>query len=338
MKSILTAFTILLSLMSNYTFAQPGDPDLEHRLRWFNIVQDSVIKNPDNLYFRWARLDVLFTPYFSVQTKATDNLKEYLSNSSQFYAYVADTLIENFQPCDMCRFTKRKKYNPASKLGSFLLNNQNQLISDLSNLINSDNTIKSQISNNVVLYVKNADKSDFLYKRGQLYYLTGKADKGLNDFLAALNHSPREELKKRIHTSLAAYYYTIENSDLQENYTMALKNIQLAEPALEDNSYFKGEEPNDYHYEREKLELMKRYNDSTSYVNYLQNRATGYLNHYYSLLESIDPKDHYYYKCDKAYKRSREYELMIYNYLIELNPKTGVVEFKVHKKLIVERL
>lgn len=338
MKNILTAFILLLNVPSSYTFAQPGDPNLEYRLRWFNIAQDSVIDNPDNLYHRWARLDILFTPYFSVQTKPTENLKEYLSNSSQFYAYVADTLLENYQPCDMCRFEKRKKYNPASKLGSFLLYNQDQLISDLTNLINSDKTFHAQTLNNIVLYVENPDKSDFLYKRGQFYYLTGRADKGLNDFLAALNHSPNEELKKRIYTTLAAYYCTIENSDLQENYKLALNYIQLAEPAIEDSSYCKGEVPHDYIYEIEKLHLMKKNLDSTSFVNYLQNRSASYLNYYYSLMETGDGKDEQYYTSDRAFQRSREYELMIYNYLIELDSRTGAAELKKHKKLIIEKI
>lgn len=337
MKTIQTLFFILF-LAVNQSFAQPGDPDLKHRLRWFNEAQYSVIEYPDNLYYRWVRLDILFNPYFQVQTKPTKDLKDYLTSSNQFYQYVADTLVESFQPCDMCRFKNRKKYNPASKLGSFLLFNQNQLISDLTDLIKSDTIFRSRFTNSIGGYVQNPNKSHFLYKRGQFYYLSGEAKKGLNDYLSALKYSPNEEMTKRIYTSIAAYYYTIQNSELQENYDQALKFIRLAEPVMEDSSYYKGKEPHDYQYESAKLDLMKRYNDSTSYVNYLQNRAVSYLNYYYSLMETMKPEDHYYYKCDNAFERSREYELMIYNYLTELNPTIGAEEFKKHKKLIIEKI
>lgn len=82
---------------------------------------------------------------------------------------------------------------------------------------------------------------------------------------------------------------------------------------------------------------MKRYNNSSSYVTHLQNRTISYLNYYYSLMETADSNDNKYYIAI-AYERSREYELLIYNYLIELNPRTGAKEFKKHKKLIVEKI
>lgn len=65
---------------------------------------------------------------------------------------------------------------------------------------------------------------------------------------------------------------------------MALKYIHLAEPAIEDSTCSKGQEPFLYLYEREKLGLMKRHEDSTAYVNYLQNRSASYLNWYYSII------------------------------------------------------
>lgn len=338
MKSILTKLIFLSIFITGHVFAQPGDPDLEHRLRWFSEAQDSVIKHPDNLYYRWARLDILFSPYFYVQTKPTDDLKEYLSSSNQFYQYVADSLVESYQPCDMCQFKNRKRYNPASKLGSFLLTNQYQLITDLTDLINLGKTFDSNRSSFPGVHVDNPNKAHFLYKRGQFYYFTGKKEKGLIDFSSALSYAPDEALKKQIYTSLAAYYYNTENTGSQEDYNLALKFLRLAEPALEDSSYYKGEVPRDYHFEREKIDLMKRYGDSTSLVMYLQNRAAGYLNYYYSLMATIPPDDHYYKECGKALERSREYEMMIYTFLYENDPKTKAVEYKKHKKLIVEKI
>lgn len=338
MKNSPITFLLLLSLLANHAFAQPGDSNLEHRLRWFNETQDSVIENPERLCFRWARLDILFNPYFEIQTRPTNDLKAYLTTSSQFYQYVADSLVERIQPCDMCRFTSRRKYNPASKLGAFLLSNQEQLIADLTQLIDSDLSFRSSNLRLMAPYVKNPNKADFLHRRGQFYYFTGRKERGLADFLAALKYAPSERLEKQIYTSLAAYYYTIENAASQENYQQTLKFMQLVEPALEDSSHCKGERPRDYLYEREKLDLMRRYDDSTSLVNYLQNRAAGFLNYSYALMKSTTPKDHYGPSHEKAFFRSREYELMIYDYLKEANPKTRAEALKAHKKRIVDKL
>lgn len=325
-------FLFFLYLAPDQTFAQPGDDDKIHHSRYFHQRQDSVLKNPDNVMYKWMRLDLLFNPYFRLQTKPTKSLSDYLRHSDQYHLYVEDSITEWSRPHYMSSdLIVTKTYNPARELGDFLLGNQDKLIEELSKLIDTDAKFIDE-------YSRSVDKPFFLYKRGQFQYLSGNPEKGLKDFISALDYSPTVDLKKRIYTSIAAYYYNNEQLELKENYRLALQYIRLTEPVIEDSSYSKGEEPMQYLYEKEKLDVMRKYGDSTEYVNYLQNRVISYLNHYYSLMETMKPEDHYYYKCDDAFERSRKYELMIYNYLIELNPSTGAEEFKKHKKLIIEKI
>lgn len=338
MKNILAILIVLLSFTSVDTLAQPGDDNHKILLRYFHEIQDSIQKYPDNLFYKWVRIDLLFNPIFDLQTKPTSNLNDYLSNSPQFNLYVQDSIIHSSRPHYMSStLIITKTYNPAKTLGDFLVKNQDVLIDDLTKLIENNLKFENRFMNSIGQYNATVNTSSFLYKRGQLYYLTGETEKGLNDFTSALNFFPKDDLTKRIHTSMAAYYNTIEKPVQKENYKLTLKYIRLVEPAVEDYSYYKGGAPREYHYEKEKLELMKRDNDSTSYVTYLQNRTISYLNYYYSLMETADSNDKKYYIAN-AYERSREYELLIYKYLIELNPRTGAEEFKKHKKLIVEKI
>lgn len=339
MKNILAILIILLSFTSVDTLAQPGDDNHKIRLKYFHEIQDSIQKNPDNLFYKWVRLDLLFRPLFEIQTKPTEKLEDFLNKSAQFSLYIQDSIVHSSRPHYMSStLIITKTYNPAKTLGDFLLKNQDVLIADLTKLIENNLKFENRFMNSIGQYNPTANKSDFLYKRGQFYYLTGETEKGLNDFTSALFFFPKDDLTKRIYTSLAGYYYNIEKPVQKENYELAIKFIRLIEPAVEDNSYNKGAEPQFYRYEREKLELMKRYNDSTSYVSYLQNRSAGFLNYYYSLMEIVNGEDRQDFAIDEAFARSREYELMIYDYLIELNPSTGAEEFKKHKKLIIEKI
>ncbi|MDP2386678.1 MAG: hypothetical protein Q8M29_09930 [Bacteroidota bacterium] len=339
MKKNLATLIFLLSFTLVDTLAQPGDDDHKIRLKYFHAIQDSIQKYPDNLFYKWVRLDLLFNPLFEIQTKPTKKIENFLSKSAHFSLYIQDSIVHSSRPHYMSSaLIITKTYNPAKTLGDFLLKNQDVLIADLTKLIENNLKFENRFMNSIGQYNPTANKSNFLYKRGQFYYLTGETEKGLTDFTSALNFFPKDDLTKRIYTSLAAYYYNIEKPVQKENYELALKFISLVEPAIEDNSYNKGAEPQLYRYEREKLELMKRYNDSTSYVSYLQNRSVGFLNYYYSLMEIVNGEDRQDFAMDEAFARSREYELMIYDYLIELNPSTGAEEFKKHKKLIIEKI
>jgi tetratricopeptide (TPR) repeat protein len=337
MKSILAVIIFLLGFISIDTFAQPGDPDLKLRLQYFRTIQDSIEEQPENLHYRWARADLLFNPITTLWTKPTEKLEEFLKNSSQFELYLNDTIVHKGLMSYMHpEVIISKTYNPASELGVFLLENQSILINDLTDLIESGIAFDSGIGS-VGCFNTSANKAHFLYKRGQFYNQTGQVEKAIEDFLLALKNDPTEQLKERIYTSIASFYYNSVKLGSYEHYKSTLHSISIIEPAIEDSSYFTGTLPLEYKYEEPKLEIMRMVKDSISYVNYLQNRSVSYLNYYYSLMET-EGKDKQYYTSDQAFKRSREYELMIYNYLIELNPKTGADEFKKHKKLIIEKI
>lgn len=339
MKNILALLIFLLSFTSVATFAQPGDDNHKIRLKYFHEIQDSIKKYPDNLFYKWVRLDLIFSPIFEIQTKPTKKIEDFLSKSSNFRLYLQDSIVHSSKPHYMSsKVVTSKTYNPVKTLGDFLLKNKEVLIADLTKLIENNFKFENRFMKSIGQYNPTANKSDFLYKRGQLYYVTGDTEKGLSDFTSALNFSPKDDLTKKIYTSLAAYYYNIEKPLQKENYELALKYIRLVEPSTEDNSYTKGVKPQFYRYESEKLKLMKKYNDSTSYVTYLQNRSAGFLNHYYSLMEIVNGKNRQQYAIDEAFSKSREYELMIYDYLIELNPNTGAEEFKKQKKMIIEKI
>jgi len=325
-------FLFFLYIAPDQTFAQPGDDDMKLHSRYFHQRQDSVLKNPNNVIYKWMRLDLLFNPYFHLQTKPTKELSDYLHHSDQYGLYVEDSITKSSRPHYMSsELIVTKTYNPARELGDFLLENQDKLIEELSNLIDTDAKFKYE-------YYDSVNKPFFLYKRGQFQYLNGNPEKGLKDFISALDFNPTEDLKKRIYTSIAAYYYNNEKLERKENYTLALKYLRLAEPAIEDSTCSKGQEPFLYLYEREKLGLMKKHEDSTAYVNYLQNRSASYLNWHYSIIakreRNTTPTD----QGDKAFKTGREYELMIYEYLKEISPEISEDELKKHKKIIINKL
>jgi hypothetical protein len=336
MKYLLPLFALLTLACSSHAFAQPGDPDLEHRLRWFNAVQDSVIAYPDDPYYRWARLDLLFSPQFDLNTAPREELKDYLWHSSQYGDYVRDSLVYSFQPCDMCRFESVKRLNPATKLGAFLLNNQEQLVSDLTWLIASDLRFEAGYVEGAN-YIRSANKASFYYKRAQFYYLTGRSEAAEEDYLQALEHQPDADLKQSIYISLAAYYFQEAPSEREDHYPLALQYLQLIEPCIEDSTFSKGKAPAEYVYERERLALMKQHAPE-DYLRYLQNRSLGYLNHYYFLLAGRDVEGERASAIETAHARSWEYEQMIYAYLLERFPDLDMEALKRVKKEMVERL
>ena len=339
MKIALVNILFLLSLTSFTATAQPGDDNHEIRLRYYHAIQDSIKANPAHLFYKWVRLDLLFDPYFNLQTKPTETLDDFLRQNDQFELFTRDSIIHASRTHYMSRevFTI-KKHNPAKAMGDFLRKHQQDLIADLNELIAHEVKFENRFMGTVGMYTRTADQSNFRYKRGQFYYATGRPEKALNDFEAALRMATDKALTERIYLSIIAYYLTIEQEQQPDKDTLALHYIRRAEPVLEDSSCFKGEEPHRYTYESKKLALMKAIRDSSAYVNYLQNRTAGYLNYYYALLGSTNPEDQGSTTLNRAFGKSREYELMIYDYLMELNPATGAAEFIKHKKEIIDKL
>lgn len=337
MKLLLPLIALLLLGSFSPARAQPGDPELEHRLRWFNAVQDSVIAYPDDPYYRWARLDLLFSPQFKLYSAPWNTLNDYLWHSSQYSDYVRDSLVYSFQPCDMCRFKSVKRLNPATKLGAFLLSNQEQLVGDLTWLIESKLRFDAGYVEGAN-YIQAANKASFYFKRGQIYYLTGRSEAAERDYLSALENDPDVDLQKSIHLALAAYYYHQEVGEFKNNYPLAIHYLNLIEPCLEDSTFGKGEAPADYYYEMERLDLMKQHGQHTDLLTYLQNRYLGYLNHYYFLLAPGAGETGRKLASEAAHARSWEYEQMIYTYLMQRFPDLDAEELKQVKKEMVERL
>ena len=199
MKKNLATLIFLLSFTSVDTLAQPGDDDHKIRLKYFHAIQDSIQKYPDNLFYKWVRLDLLFSPLFEIQTKPTEKMEDFLSKSAHFSLYIQDSIVHSSRPHYMSStLIITKTYNPAKTLGDFLLKNQDVLIADLTKLIENNLKFENRFMNSIGQYNPTANKSNFLYKRGQFYYLTGETEKGLNDFTSALNFFPKDDLTKRI--------------------------------------------------------------------------------------------------------------------------------------------
>jgi len=336
---VLPTLLYFLFLAATPVIAQPGDPDLEHHVRYFNEIQDSIVKYPNEPFYKWVRADLLFSPYFDIDTKSSEELEKFLSYSSEYQLYVQDSIAIGQRVSPMsAKVFYYKKANPAHVLGDFIVKNQKRLIADLTELIERDATFKDRFMNTIGQYTATANKSSFLYKRGQLYYVSGHPEKAIQDYMAALDAIPFDELKSRIYLSIAAYYCNTEDTKQKENYALALKYLKIIEPAIEDSSFSKGEEPGYYGYEREKLALMRKYDDSTAYVNYLQNRAASYLNYYYSILAERAVNNKPSDQEQQAFDRAHEYELMIYEYLKELNTGISEDELKKQKKIIEGKL
>ncbi|MEO0404982.1 MAG: hypothetical protein AAF193_08935, partial [Bacteroidota bacterium] len=247
--------------------AQPGDPNLEFRHRWFTEAQDSVVEHPNDLFYKWVRLELLFNPYFTVHTAPTDSLVTFLKSSSQFHGYMADSIPMRRRTCYMCPYHNFKQYNPANQLGSFLLTNQDSLKLDLDLLVTSEIEFEDRWTVGMSGFFRAANKASFLLKRGQFQYVTGQTEKALNDFHAALESGPNEDYRKRILTCLVAYYMH-QNGNTSQHYSSAMEYLNLLEPAMEHVSCNQGEEPAWYQYEHERLELMKRYGQSELFLAY----------------------------------------------------------------------
>lgn len=323
-------------LIANVSRAQPGDPDLKLRLQYFHTILDSLRADPDNPYVKWARVDLLFDPVTTIWDGPTEELNAFLSKSSQFELYVRDTVVKMYRTTHMSAQRFERKYvNPASELGDFLLEHQSVLINDLTELIESGVVFNRHGLANVGCFRESANRAHFYYKRGQFYYFTGQATKALADFQAALDNEPPEPLKERIQTSIAAYHYSRAKSGSVESYPIALEYIHLIEPAMEDSTCCAGAVPRDwYQYEEPKLELMRWFEDSVSYVNYLQNRSAGFLNLYYSILTERSD----YTSREIALSRAQKYEVMIYDYLRAIDPDVGPKTLIQHKKIIIDKL
>ncbi len=334
MKTTLLALTtcFTVAFIPNLSQAQPGDFYGEHRLRWFIEVQDSVEQYPDDLFYKWARMELIFRPYFDLYTPAYDNLDSYTKRMSIYQSYQKDSIVvSRKQACKMCGPKRVLVENPANELRNFVLDNQENLLSDLNMLIEEKPTYVDRWApgNRRPL---TANLASYLYRRGQLYYVTDKPEDALKDYKKALESNPTGELKKEIYVSIAGIHLQSKDNRL------ALKYLNLAEPAIEDSTHLSENLPAYYRYESVKLALLDSLGDSTAIVNYLQNRSANYLGHYYTRLGERNPKEKPTHAEGEAIRKAEEYELMIYEYLKRNRAETGPSSFLNHKKAILDKL
>lgn len=321
-KIQLTVFVIVFLAINNI-FAQPGDIYFEYRLRSFNEVQDSIDQNPSNPFYRWARIQILFNPTFDLYTKSTDKLEDYALKYIDLYRQCDQNSVTSMrrQPCDMCPNTPVRILNPAKEMWAFLFENQKQLLKDLDKLVESGVEIKAPWNwgNHY-----SANKSSFLYKRGQFYYVTGKREKALKDYLEALELNPTIEQKRKISISIAAYYYTSDQV-VQDKEKLVLKYINL--------SGMGGTK-----YEEERIDLLFSMTDSVFVINYFQELATKSLRSYLNLLNERNSSEPQTNIEIQTFYTFQKYEMLILEYLKKTQLNVSIDDLKNQMIDIIEKL
>lgn len=305
--------TLLLMPIFN-AFAQPGDRHNCFRYGEYKNVQDSIKKYPEDNFYRWVRLEILFKPWFQLQTKSTAHVKDYFKYYDFYREYDHEIDPHNPAPCKNYKGVS----NPTREMGDFLIQNQIQLMNDLDLLIVHDVQVKERWSYGGIY---SGNKATYLYKRGQFYYLSGEPDKAKNDYLMALESDPTNEVKKEILISIAAYYYT-QDSVTEDSQRQTLKYLDLY-------TEIAGFNP---HYETEKINLLKSLKDSTTLVNYFHNEAALCWRRYYEYLKYES------YNRDRSMADAMKYEQLLFEYLSKLNPEFTIEEFKKHKDIILEKM
>lgn len=314
-------FFVLVFLATGKIFAQPGDEFHVYTLRTFSQVQDSIVKYPKDPFYKWARIQILFNTSFNLFTKPTDKIEAYAIKYMDLYRQIDldSVTVMKPQPCQMCPNTPVRILNPAKEMSSYLFNNQKELLNDLNTLIESGNEIKVP-----PLFGKHysANKASFLYKRGQFYYLSGKSDKALKDYLEALEANPSATLKNEITISIAAYYYNTEQ-EIQGKEKLALEYLDKSGSAL----------GLDEEYEKKRFELLKATNDSAFVINYLKEASARslkiYLNAIINSYQSEKIKELYDYQ---------KYQGLIFDYLKEIQPNITIEDLKKQMIDIIEKL
>lgn len=312
MKKHIILFLVLAPFFN--VFAQPGDVHNCFRYGEYKNVQDSIKKYPNETFYKWVRLEILFKPWFQLQTKPTAQVKDYFKYFDFYREYDYEFNWMNTVPCKNYRGVA----NPTREMGDFLIQNQTQLMNDLDLLIEQAIKVKERWSFGRIY---SGNKAAYLFKRGQLYYLNGKPDKAKDDYLSALENEPVNDLKKEILISIAAYYYTLD-SVTEDCQRQTLKYLDLY-------TEIAGFNP---HYETEKINLLKSLNDSTTLVNYFHDNAAGHWRNYHNQLVNQNSE------AGKQMMEAIRYEQLLFEYLKELNPEFSMEEFKRHKDIITEKI
>src|SRR3989344_1473023 len=154
---ILIAIILLITPFFN-VFAQPDDRHNCFRYSEYKNVQDSIKKYPSDTFYKWVRLEIIFKPWFQLQTKPTAQVKDYFKYFDFYREYDHGIDPHNPEPCR----NYRGVINPTREMGDFLIQNQTQLMNDLDLLIEQDVQVKERWSFGGIY---SGNKAAYLYRK-----------------------------------------------------------------------------------------------------------------------------------------------------------------------------
>lgn len=227
--------------------AQPGDIP-EFRESQVETITNKLIKNPNNLELKWKRVNLIFNPYFELNTVPKKN-----HNTNDSYSF-KNFSCTNFRGID--------------------------ILSELTYLI--DNIVDLKTKGYDIHEILSDRPAKLYLLRGKLFYLKNLKYEAYNDFLKALKFESSDSLKEDIVISLVAYYYNLEYGN-KENYEKALEYIDLVTPIKYESQPRKRNFYSDIYldkFQREKILLLKKTNKIDRLTGYLKNISLTHFNLY----------------------------------------------------------
>jgi len=281
MKKLIFVFFLIISVNLP---AQPGDI-VGYSLRRFDELTKQLKQDPDNYDLIWERLNLplpLYRKHFDIYTKSGTMIRESIIFPQ-----------ENHKKLTSCTI------------------NANDILADINKLIDSKIEIKEKLRPNII----EADTTDFILMRGQLYYLLGETEKALSDYFLVLELTDDYNVEREIYISLAAYYYNLEieiengqidNSNKREalKYIDMISSVEFSEFAVRDS------------YEHIKISLLKYLKEYSRLENYYKkfiqnNYAEFEVN---EMAERNNENGYYSYSTADSYIRTLSYVNDLANY------------------------
>lgn len=294
MKSIIA---IALLFGTQLLHAQPGRSDFQERqLKRFNIITDSLAKDPGNPKLTWERTELLFRPQVTIYERSLQKIP-------------GDSTVQTLAFQDYRAFQFRGV----------------DVREELAVLINAGDIqfASPYRTDNQVRYI---NKANCYLKRGLYHYLKNEWQKAIDDYQLALQSNPDELTKKEIHHAIATYYFNLGvkgrfvnlESQTKANLLQALEHIDQVAPQFD-----KGIQPltsqyltRQHDYENEKLDILHIIGDRQRLENYHLNKTQSLINLYNALIDdqrmnNRDNKDHIYYALKQAIASFSECEFYL---------------------------
>jgi len=285
----LLLYTIIFTLSLNLS-AQPGDI-IGWRINRVKEINGLLKIDTNNHQLLWERLEIVFNPHFNLYTQTRKPISK-----SDFMLIGDDHRLRNtYKNVDV--------------------------LADINYLIEHTTTIKKGFNQ-----WKKITTADFIYKKGQYYYLNGQPEQALENYLIALQKNPDSYLLNRISISIAAYYYTLDTTFNLENLEKALEYIDIAIPKEIENTpetFERFTDKNHHPFERNKIMLLELTNKNERLKKYLKSLAKSHLRlynkeikksddykkgHSHSIPSTLDKGLNYLFKVAENYYKVEEYE------------------------------